>query len=56
MTDRIANAHLKLLSLLEQDLLGLAAALPADRYDFRPTDGTFDGVRTFAEQSGTSRP
>lgn len=40
----------KQLDLVEHDLVGLAEAMPADKYDFRPADGSFDGVRTFGEQ------
>jgi hypothetical protein len=35
---------------LESDVLPLAQAMPADKYDFAPTAGSFKGVRTFAEQ------
>ena len=48
--DVVADAHLRLLGLVENDVVGLAEAMPADRYDFRPTSGSFDGVRTFGEQ------
>ena len=48
--DVVADAHLRLLGLIENDVVGLAEAMPADRYDFRPTSGAFDGVRTFGEQ------
>jgi uncharacterized damage-inducible protein DinB len=34
----------------EQNVLGAAEAMPADKYDFAPTSGTFTGVRTFAQQ------
>ena len=30
--------------------MGLARAMPADGYEFRPTGGAFDDVRTFGEQ------
>jgi hypothetical protein len=46
----IANPYLRQLVLVEEDVVGLAEAMPADRYDFRPAAGTFDGVRTFGEQ------
>jgi len=48
--DTVADAYLRQLALVEQDIVGLAEAMPADRYDFRPAAGTFDGVRTFGEQ------
>ncbi|MCC6397440.1 MAG: DinB family protein [Bacteroidetes bacterium] len=38
------------LSYLESVLVPLAEAMPADKYDFAPTDGEFKGVRTFAQQ------
>jgi hypothetical protein len=46
----VADLYGKQLDLLEHDLVGLAAAMPADRYDFRPTSGAFADVRTFGEQ------
>jgi hypothetical protein len=36
---------------LEHDVLPLAEAMPADKYNFAPTAGSFQGVRTFAEQT-----
>jgi hypothetical protein len=48
--DRVTDMHMKQLDLVEHDLVGLAEAMPADRYDFQPTGGTFAGVRTFGEQ------
>ncbi len=48
--DPVADLHGRQLDLLERDLIGLAEAMPADQYDTRPTDGAFDGVRTFGEQ------
>ena len=38
------------LTLVEHEVVSLAEAMPADRYDFAPTDGEFAGVRTFGEQ------
>ena len=38
------------LDLIDREIVSLAEAMPADRYDFRPTDGAFTGVRTFGEQ------
>ena len=34
----------------ENDVVALASAMPADKYDFAPTQGNFTGVRTFATQ------
>jgi uncharacterized damage-inducible protein DinB len=40
----------QLLSMVEHDIVPLAEAMPADKYDFAPTAGSFKGVRTFAGQ------
>jgi uncharacterized damage-inducible protein DinB len=40
----------KLLSGQEQEVVSLAEAMPADKYNFAPTAGNFEGVRTFAQQ------
>jgi uncharacterized damage-inducible protein DinB len=40
--DLIANA--------EKQLTGIANEMPADKYDFAPTNGEFRGVRTFTKQ------
>jgi len=42
----------KLLSGMEQEIVGAAEAMPEDKYNFAPpaTLGEFKGVRTFAEQ------
>jgi hypothetical protein len=48
--DRVASVHGKQLDILEGDLVRLVEAMPADRFDFRPTEGAFAGVRTFGEQ------
>lgn len=40
----------QLLSMVEQELVPLAEAMPADKFNFAPTNGNFKGVRTFAEQ------
>jgi hypothetical protein len=50
MADPVADVHAKLLDLAATDLVSLAEAMPASAYDFRPTAGTFDDVRTFGEQ------
>jgi len=34
----------------ESEIVSLAEAMPADKYNFAPKNGVFDGVRTFAEQ------
>jgi hypothetical protein len=38
------------LSGLEREVVSLAEAMPADKYNFAPTHGEFQGVRTFAQQ------
>lgn len=35
---------------LERDFVPAAEAMPADKYDFAPTNGEFRGVRNFAQQ------
>jgi uncharacterized damage-inducible protein DinB len=35
----------------ESEIVGLVQAMPADRYEFAPTQGEFKGVRTFALQA-----
>jgi uncharacterized damage-inducible protein DinB len=35
----------------ERDAVPLAEAMPADKYDFAPSNGNFKGVRTFAQQA-----
>ncbi|MGA8012804.1 MAG: DinB family protein [Candidatus Acidiferrales bacterium] len=38
------------LSIEEREIVGLAQAMPEDKYSFAPTNGEFKGVRTFAQQ------
>jgi uncharacterized damage-inducible protein DinB len=40
----------KLISGQEKDFVSAAEAMPADKYNFAPTGGNFEGVRTFGEQ------
>jgi uncharacterized damage-inducible protein DinB len=35
---------------VEREVVSLAEAMPADKYDFAPTNGEFKTVRTFAQQ------
>lgn len=35
---------------MEKQFVGVAEAMPADKFDFAPTNGEFKDVRTFAEQ------
>lgn len=39
-----------LMGLMEQEVVSAAEAMPADKYDFAPTNGEFKTVRTFAAQ------
>ena len=48
--DPVAKMYDDQVTLVENDVLSLAEAIPADRYDFTPSDGNFAGVRTFGEQ------
>lgn len=48
--DAVTDMHVRQLNQLEQDLVGLARAVPAGRYDFRPANGAFSDVRTYGEQ------
>ena len=36
--------------MLGRDLVGLAEAMPEDKFNFKPTTGEFKTVRTFGEQ------
>ncbi len=38
------------LSSAEKEIVSLAEAMPADKYNFAPSNGEFNGVRTFALQ------
>ena len=38
-------------SAAEHDVVPLTEAMPADKFDFAPTNGNFKGVRTFAQQA-----
>jgi uncharacterized damage-inducible protein DinB len=46
----IAEIQEHTLSDVEHEIVPLAEAMPADKYDFAPTQGAFDGVRTFGKQ------
>jgi hypothetical protein len=49
-TDPVASMYLHQVKLVEDDALSLARAMPAEKYDFAPSQGAFTGVRTFGEQ------
>ena len=38
------------LTNIERDIVPLAEAMPADKYNFAPTQGSFKDVRTFGDQ------
>ena len=40
----------KLLTLLEQEFVSAAEAMPEDKFNFSPTQGDFKSVRSFGEQ------
>jgi hypothetical protein len=46
----VAKMHDAILSSAEKEIVSLAEAMPADKYDFAPTQGAFQGVRTFGQQ------
>ncbi len=37
-------------TFMQHQVIGVADAMPAEKYNFAPTNGAFNGVRTFAEQ------
>jgi uncharacterized damage-inducible protein DinB len=45
-----AQTYGKLMSGMEKEITSAAEAMPADKYDFAPTQGEFKGVRTFGGQ------
>lgn len=40
----------KQIKMVEAEVVSLAEAMPAEKYDFAPTDGEFKGARTFSQQ------
>ena len=48
--DPLAQIYDNQVSSIERDVLRLAQAMPADKYNFAPTNGAFTGVRTFGRQ------
>jgi hypothetical protein len=48
--DRVAAMYLHDMDLVENDVLSLAQAMPAGKYNFAPKDGNFEDVRTFGDQ------
>jgi uncharacterized damage-inducible protein DinB len=45
-----AAVYGKILHDMESEIVGAAEAMPAEKYNFAPTDGNFAGVRTFGQQ------
>ncbi len=39
------------LTSTEREFVSLVEAMPADKFNFAPTNGTFNGVRTFSQQA-----
>jgi len=48
--DPLAQIYDNQVNSIERDVLRLAQAMPADKYNFAPSNGTFTGVRTFGTQ------
>lgn len=46
-----SQVYSRILSGIEREVIGVAEAMPADKYNFAPTNGNFKGVRTFGEQA-----
>jgi uncharacterized damage-inducible protein DinB len=46
----IGKAYDADLTSAEKEIVSLAEAMPADKYNFAPTAGEFSGVRTFGQQ------
>ncbi len=49
-TPSLAQMYDGQLTTAEREIVPLAEALPAGKYDFAPTNGEFTGVRTFRQQ------
>jgi hypothetical protein len=49
--DAVGQIYDQQVSTIEREVLAIVQAMPADKFDFAPTDGTFTGVRTFALQA-----
>jgi uncharacterized damage-inducible protein DinB len=48
--DAITDVYDGQIRSIEREVLGLAQKMPADKYDFAPTNGAYAGVRTFGQQ------
>ena len=49
--DPVGQVFDQQVSSVEREVLPLVEAMPADKFDFAPTNGAFAGVRTFALQA-----
>jgi hypothetical protein len=47
----VAKIYDSQLDGIEKEMVSLAEAMPADKYDFAPTQGAFQNVRTFSQQA-----
>ena len=47
----VAKIYDSQVSTIESELVPLVQAMPADKFNFAPTNGEFKGVRTFAQQA-----
>jgi hypothetical protein len=45
-----AQVYSSILDGISQEIVSIAQAMPAEKYDYAPTNGKFDGVRTFGGQ------
>jgi hypothetical protein len=50
-TPTVAKIYDSQLEGIEKEMVSLAEAMPADKFDFAPTQGAFKDVRTFAQQA-----
>jgi hypothetical protein len=48
--DPMADAVAQTFTMIEWSFVGLADAMPAEQYGFKPRNGEFTGARTFGEQ------
>lgn len=46
----LAETYNQLMNIAERQIVSAADAMPADKYNFAPAQGDFQGVRTFADQ------
>ena len=49
--DAVGQIYDQQVGSIEREVVALVQAMPADKFDFAPTNGTFTGVRTFALQA-----